>query len=119
MARSGRTRCKADSHCAKRVCEHKAHILKNQVVGWVRSLGFFDFVNLATLVVAAVRAYSVRQAQVVAVCALRQIAGLQGVMRPAAITAAFANFLFWKRCHLFFLSNKIPAGGQADRIIRI
>lgn len=65
------------------------------------------------------RADPVGQAQVVAVGALRQIAGLERVVGATSVSATFANFLFWKRCHLIFLSIKIPAGGQADRIIRI
>ncbi len=80
--------------------------------GWV--LFFFDGYDFAALVMTAFGADSVRQAHLAAVAAGNQIAGGQGIMRPAAIPAALTEFTFRLRGHNltpnFFLYRRLKSG---------
>jgi hypothetical protein len=74
--------------------------------------------NLAALVEAAIVAHAVGQAHLAAVGAGHHVAGLQGVMRPAAVAATLGMLAFWKWCHFFAVSSSLvkkqPASSAGD-----
>lgn len=63
----------------------------------------FDVNDFPTLVVAAVGADTVGQAGFATVRADDNVASLEGIMRPAAVTSTRGNTSFWKRGHLTLL----------------
>jgi hypothetical protein len=63
----------------------------------------FDVDHFPTLVMAAVGAYTMGQAGFATVGANDNVARLERIMRPAAVTSARGNTSFWKRGHLTLL----------------
>lgn len=61
---------------------------------------FGDGDNFFTLVIAAVRADVMRHIHLVTVGTFREILRLEREMAPAAVTASFGQFPFWKRGHV-------------------
>jgi hypothetical protein len=63
----------------------------------------FDVDYFPTLIVAAVAADTMGQAGFATIGANNNVAGLEGIMRPAAVTSSRGNTSFWKRGHLTLL----------------